>query len=58
MSAEQLLEYIRRTNPEMTMERMMYELSQCEYVAKSVIFTAQNQVEKNNVKFFISPLSV
>lgn len=45
MSAEQLLEYIRRTNPEMTMERMMYELSQCEYVAKAVIFTAQNQVK-------------
>ena len=46
MNAEQLLEYIQRTNPEMTMERMIYEFSQCEYVAKSVIFTAQNQVEK------------
>lgn len=44
MTAEQLLEYIRRTNPEMTMERMIYELSQCEYVAMAVIFTAQNQV--------------
>lgn len=44
MSAEQLLEYIQRTNPEMTMERMVYELSQCEYVAN--IFTAQNQVKK------------
>jgi hypothetical protein len=46
MTAEQLLEYIRRTNPEMTMERMIYELSQSIYTAKSVIFTAQNQVEK------------
>ncbi len=46
MTAEQLLEYIRRTNPEITMERMMYELSQCEYAAKSVVFTAQNQVKK------------
>lgn len=55
MTTNELLEYIQRTNPEMTMERMMYELSKCEYVAKSVIFTAQNQVEKNNVKFFISP---
>lgn len=46
MTAEQLLEYIRRTNPEMTMERMLYELSQNIYAAKSVIFTAQNQVKK------------
>jgi len=46
MTAEQLLEYIRRTNPEMTMERMLYELSQSIYAAKSVVFTAQNQVEK------------
>lgn len=46
MTAEQLLEYIRRTNPEMTMERMIYELSQSIYAAKSVVFTAQNQVKK------------
>lgn len=46
MTTNELLEYIQRTNPEMTMERMMHELSKCEYVAKSVIFTAQNQVEK------------
>lgn len=46
MTVEQLLEYIRRTNPEMTMERMLYELSQSIYAAKSVVFTAQNQVEK------------
>lgn len=46
MTTNELLEYIQRTNPEMTMERMVYELSQCEYVAKAVIFTAQNQVEK------------
>lgn len=50
MSAEQLLEYIQRTNPEMTMECMIYELSQCEYVAKAVIFTAQNQVKNNSKK--------
>lgn len=46
MTAEQLLEYIRRTNPEMTMERMLYELSQSIYAAKAVVFTAQNQVKK------------
>lgn len=46
MTTNELLEYIQRTNPEMTMERMVYELSQCEYVAKAVIFTAQNQVKK------------
>lgn len=46
MTTNELLEYIQRTNPEMTMERMIYELSQCEYVAKAVIFTAQNQVKK------------
>lgn len=47
MNAEQLLEYIQRTNPEMTMECMIYELSQCEYVAKAVVFTAQNQIQKS-----------
>ena len=46
MTAEQLLEYIRRTNPEMTMERMIYELCQSIYGAKSLIFTAQNQTKK------------
>lgn len=46
MNAEQLLEYIQRTNPEMTMERMLHELSQSIYASKAVIFTAQNQVEK------------
>ena len=46
MTMNELLEYIRRTNPEMTMERMLYELSQSVYAAKAVIFTAQNQVKK------------
>lgn len=46
MTINELLEYIRRTNPEMTMERMIYELSQSIYTAKSVVFTAQNQVKK------------
>ena len=38
----ELLEYIQRTNPDMTKEKLIKELKQCSYTAKSLIFTEQN----------------
>ena len=38
----ELLQYVRRTNPEMTMERLIKELSKSDYVARSLIFTKEN----------------
>ena len=38
----ELLQYVRRTNPEMTMERLIEELSKSDYVARSLIFTKEN----------------
>lgn len=38
---DELLRYIHRTNPEMTREKLMDELSRSDYAAKSLIFTAE-----------------
>ena len=38
----ELLKYIQRTNPDMTKEKLIKELKQCSYTAKSLIFTEQN----------------
>ena len=38
----ELLQYVRRTNPEMTMERLIKELSKSDYVPRSLIFTKEN----------------
>lgn len=37
---DKILEYVQQTNPEMTRERLIYELGTCRYSAKSLIFTA------------------
>lgn len=49
---DKLLEYVRRTNPEMTKERLIYELGECQYTAKSLIFTAEsvNLQKKKDLK--------
>lgn len=39
---DKILEYVRRTNPQMTRERLIEELGDCEYSAKSLLFTFQN----------------
>lgn len=39
---DELLRYVQRTNPEMTRERLIYELGQCRYSAVSLIMTLQN----------------
>lgn len=42
MSKEELLHYIQRTNPEMTMERMLEELSKCRYSAVALCMVCEN----------------
>ena len=38
----ELLHYVHRTNPEMTRERLIEELSKSDYVARSINFTKEN----------------
>lgn len=38
MSIDELLKIIQRINPDMTRERMIYELSQCRYASKALIY--------------------
>ena len=40
----ELLQYVRRTNPEMTREKLIEELSKSDYVVRSLIFTKENIV--------------
>ncbi|MCI8378568.1 MAG: hypothetical protein HFH72_08620 [Lachnospiraceae bacterium] len=42
MSKEDLLRHIQRTNPEMTMERMLEELSKCQYSAVALCMVCEN----------------
>lgn len=42
MSKEELLHYIQRTNPEMTMEHMLEELSKCRYSAIALCMVFEN----------------
>ena len=37
---DELLRYVQKTNPEMTREKLMDELSRSDYAARSLIFTA------------------
>jgi hypothetical protein len=48
---DELLMYVQKTNPEMTREKLMDELSRSDYAARSLIFTAET-LRKN----FQSPL--
>ena len=38
----ELLQYVQRTNPEMTREKLIEELGKSDYVARSLIFTKEN----------------
>lgn len=40
----ELLQYVHRTNPEMTREKLIEELSKSDYAARSLIFTKENIV--------------
>ena len=36
---DKVLENVRRTNPGMSREKLLFELSQCTYTAKSLIYS-------------------
>lgn len=42
MSKEELLRYIQHTNPEMTMSRMIEELSKCRYSSVALVMVCEN----------------
>lgn len=42
MTKLELLRYIQRTNPKMTMERMIEELSKCRYSAVALVMVCEN----------------
>lgn len=42
MTDIELLKYIQRTNPEMTMERMLEELSKFRYSAVALVMVCEN----------------
>lgn len=39
MSIDELLKIIQKTNPTMTKEPLIYELSQCQYASRALIYT-------------------
>ena len=41
-----LLEYVQRTNPEMTRDKLIEELGKCDYSARALIFGFQNVKSK------------
>lgn len=41
MKIEELLKIIQKTNPEMTKELLIYELSQCQYASKALVHTEE-----------------
>lgn len=53
----ELLQYVHRTNPEMTRERLIEELSKSDYAARSLIFTKENfsRAPKIFRNFFVPP---
>lgn len=50
---DELLRYIHRTNPEMTREKLINELSRSDYAARSLLFTKKLFVKKKNSKMFL-----
>lgn len=42
MSIEQILEYVRKTNPSMTRDKLLEELSKCRYSAVSLVMVCEN----------------
>lgn len=47
MNIDKLLEVIQRTNPTMTRELLIYELSQCQYSSKALVYTENCCVDNN-----------
>lgn len=42
MTDIELLKYIQRTNPEMTMDKLIEELSKCRYSAVALVMVCEN----------------
>lgn len=53
----ELLQYVHRTNPGMTRERLIEELSKSDYAARSLIFTKENFLRASKIfrNFFVPP---
>lgn len=47
MKIDELLKIIQRTNPTMTRELLIYELSQCWYSSKALIYTENCCIDNN-----------
>ena len=47
MSIYELLKIIQRTNPAMTKELLIYDLSQCQYSSKALIYTEKCCVDNS-----------
>lgn len=47
MDIKQLLDYVRRTNPDITEEKLVKELSVNGYASRSLIMTVENYTCKN-----------
>lgn len=45
----ELLEYIQRTNPTMTREKLIEELDKCRYSAVALVMVFENNKEKQEV---------
>lgn len=51
MSVDELLKIIQKTNPTITKELLIYELSQCRYASKALVHT-EECCRKNQTEFF------
>jgi hypothetical protein len=47
MKIEELLKIIQKTNPDMTKELLIYELSQSRYASKALIYTESCCIDSN-----------
>lgn len=47
MSIDELLKIVQKTNPAMTKKLLIYELSQCRYASKALIYTESCCVDNN-----------
>lgn len=47
MSIDELLKIVQKTNPAMTKELLIYELRQCRYSSKALIYTESCCIDNN-----------
>lgn len=49
MKINELLKYVKKTNPEMTKEKLIKELGKCHYSAVALVMVFENNKEKQEV---------